>query len=348
MELLLAAAFHKTLGGCCGPDVLLFKRFREQWATIDKTNFQAGSSDEYVEDKVCLVRQDVLSFAYAHLQIQQVRDDYREFLELSVIFLGGVPIRGTRFLAPGGIHHARWLSKALYAIKMWMFRSQLKLTEREVTGLRDLAVFCVRIYLKAWFTAPLVLHAPYNDFQLMNSLDQYSSVHPEISAATIKKLLLHLWYLSEELVPLAFFDDRVSSSTKQLMVTALRSPSRHSARKRFTTDFSAFSQPDKLLEQFVTSKSTTFFERLNLPTTFLSKDPAIWEQDDDFTRARDTAKSLQVVNDCAERGLALIKELNKKLTKDEGQLQFLLQVVADHRQLFPMPNKKTLVEQGHQ
>ena len=108
----------EIVGGCFSPDVLLFKRFREQWATIDKTNFQAGSSDEYVEEKVCLVRQDVLSFAYAHLQSLQVRNDYREFLELSVIFLGGVPIRGTRFLVPGGMHHARWLSKAPYAILM--------------------------------------------------------------------------------------------------------------------------------------------------------------------------------------------------------------------------------------
>ena len=67
----------------------------------------------------------------------------------------------------------------------------------------------------------------------------------------------------------------------------------------------------------------------------------MWEKDDDFSRARDTAKSLQVVNDCSERGVALIKKLNKKLTKDEEQLQFLLPVVADHCQLLPMPNKKT-------
>ena len=52
--------------------------------------------------------------------------------------------------------------------------------------------------------------------------------------------------------------------------------------------------------------------------------------------------TLKVVNDTAERGVALIQEYNKTLTKDERDLQFLLQVVADHRQLYPVANKTDL------
>ena len=53
-------------------------------------------------------------------------------------------------MAPEAMHHARWMSKVLYAIKIWMFRGQFKLTKGEETGLRDIAVFSVHIYLKAW------------------------------------------------------------------------------------------------------------------------------------------------------------------------------------------------------
>ncbi|KAG0725682.1 hypothetical protein GWK47_038130 [Chionoecetes opilio] len=49
-----------------------------------------------------------------------------------------------------------------------------------------------------------------------------------------------------------------------------------------------------------------------------------------------------VVNDHAERGVALIQEFNGSLTKDEEQLQFLLQVVADHRKAFPDPREAHL------
>ena len=38
-----------------------------------------------------------------------------------------------------------------------------------------------------------------------------------------------------------------------------------------------------------------------------------------------------VVNDCEERGIALIKEFNKTTTKDEAQKQYLFRIVAQHR-----------------
>ena len=49
----------------------------------------------------------------------------------------------------------------------------------------------------------------------------------------------------------------------------------------------------------------------------------------------------RVVNDQAEREVALIEEFSGHLTKDE-QLQFLLQVVQEHRCAYPNAPKKTL------
>jgi hypothetical protein len=50
-------------------------------------------------------------------------------------------------------------------------------------------------------------------------------------------------------------------------------------------------------------------------------------------------KSLKVVNDAAERGVALIQTFNGILTNQEEEKQFLLQVVEKHRHDFPNPNK---------
>jgi len=54
-------------------------------------------------------------------------------------------------------------------------------------------------------------------------------------------------------------------------------------------------------------------------------------------------KGLAVVNDRAERGVALVKEFNQHLTKGEEELQFLLQVVSEHRRQFPDCKKSTLL-----
>jgi len=102
----------------------------------------------------------LLHFSEAQLQQHQPRDDYKELLQLTIIFLGGVPAKGISFKAPAGLHHARWLAKALYSLKVWMFRSQFKLTKAEEKGLRDICLFTVQVYVKVWFQAPAATMAP--------------------------------------------------------------------------------------------------------------------------------------------------------------------------------------------
>ena len=56
-----------------------------------------------------------------------------------------------------------------------------------------------------------------------------------------------------------------------------------------------------------------------------------------------TEHKLNVVNDTAKRGVALIQAYSGSLTRDEEQLQYLLQVVAAHRQAVPQPTKRYLI-----
>lgn len=161
-ELLIGTAFEKTVEGSSRPEIHLFKRFKEQWDFIDKERFHAGPTDDYVWGAIADVWDEIVEFAQSQLHDKQARDDYREFLELCVIFVGDgeVPSQGVHIMAPGAMHHARWMATVLYTLKIWLLCAQFKLTVREEAGLRDIAIFAVMVYLKNWITAPSAISAP--------------------------------------------------------------------------------------------------------------------------------------------------------------------------------------------
>ena len=218
LELVLAAAFAVCMGPSSAPEILVFQRFRGQWLSIDQDTYDDYTSDDFVKCALTDIHDEVVTFCEQQLQQHQPRDDYRELLKLMLLFMGNKPAHGTKFRAPGPMHQARWMAKAIYSLKVWLFRSQFKLTDRESLGLRDMNIFLAKIYLKYWFQAPVAATAARNDLQLLQQLNAYP--HRNISEATSRKLAGQLWYLSEDLILLSLFDRAVDSATKRAILTA--------------------------------------------------------------------------------------------------------------------------------
>ena len=145
-------------------------------------------------------------------------------------------------------------------------------------------------------TAPSAPGAPYNDIQLLNSLINYSTIHPVIVKVASEKLSNHFWDLSEDLIGLALFDSRVSVSTKRLMVKAMREVDGvEEPPKRVVITLKNFK--DKKLEDFVSKRSILFMEKLKLSRGFLQVDPEMWEAHDDFTTSLEIIQTMKVVNE---------------------------------------------------
>ena len=72
-------------------------------------------------------------------------------------------------------------------------------------------------------------------------------------------------------------------------------------------------------------------------------DPLTWKGDKLYEDFQARAKSLRVVNDAAERGVALAEAYNATLTKDEDQKQFIFRLVHEHRMAIPTPSKTNLM-----
>ncbi|KAG0706997.1 hypothetical protein GWK47_024227 [Chionoecetes opilio] len=195
------------------------------------------------------------------------------------------------------------MSKAIYSLKVWLFRRQFKLTAKEEKGLREMCCFVVLVYLEWWFTAPSAVKAPRRDLNLMKALLNYSTTNSPISTATSEKLQRHLWYLSEELVGLTLFDEDVSLAMKRRMLESMKrqvEDEDEEPLKRCNRDLATLAVSQ--LDSFASPKTVRLFEKLHLATDFLEADPSSWGTNRTFRAAQDQLKTLKVVNDHAERG----------------------------------------------
>jgi len=143
MELIIGAVFQVCMGATTSsPEVRLFMRFQDYWRLIDTAKYELGIAADDVTDLVEDIRQSITDYANKHLEQSLSRDDYKEFLELVIVFLGAAHAREVRFCSLGAMHHTRWMSKVINSLTIWMFKAQFKLTRTEERRLRDVCV-CV-------------------------------------------------------------------------------------------------------------------------------------------------------------------------------------------------------------
>lgn len=139
------------------------------------------------------------------------RDDYRELFDLTLFALGEKP-RDFSWKAPGAVHHARWMSKLIYATKIFLLRKEghlIGLKKEDEKKIERFVLFGSLIYTAAWAEAPLATEAAINDLMLWKNLQLFKKTDSEIGDAVSKVLERHLWYLSEDLLGMSLFSVKV-------------------------------------------------------------------------------------------------------------------------------------------
>jgi len=217
-ELVLKAVFEtKIKQMTSSPDIPMFKKLRENWKSIDSSNIEPSLN--FVKGRVAGTDiQALLTFYKAELDKGFVRDDYRELVELCVIFLGGDTEEKLKLRPPGAMHQARWMARAIYSLKICLLQSQCRITAEDKKALQDVCLFIVLLYVKPWLECTVVTKAPNQDLRFLKMLKEYEKVDATISKASISKFSHHLWYLCEETVILSLFDDEVDNQTKKKMI----------------------------------------------------------------------------------------------------------------------------------
>ena len=148
-----------------------------------------------------------------------IRGDYKELVQLTLLYFKVKDSDFERFELPSAIHKARWMAKMLLGTLIDIRNKSIvqNLAKGAVFGggqqkkMKHFVKFVMVCYVPWWITAPLPADAPQNDLLLVNNLIDYRKIDKPCADAALKALSLRMWYLSEKLAPLSFFSDLTMS-----------------------------------------------------------------------------------------------------------------------------------------
>ncbi|ESO00433.1 hypothetical protein HELRODRAFT_175856 [Helobdella robusta] len=348
-ELIIGEVFTVLFGPSRGPNIGMFERFRAYWPNINQSNHKPLDDDRMNHSLLQMMRSDIVPSLTCFLSADSSyipREDYKELVELCLLVLG-YPMQTDgkyHFRVPGAYHMARWMAKVIYCLKMYLFRNEFKLTTTETKSLTEFCLFATHIYVPAWMLCPIPSDAPVNDLQLLSRIEQYSEINKNVASAATKKLKNHLWYLGTEMVWLSLFSNKVANAEKQLIVESMTAVDSDWSVRGVKYPATELEQvKSKPLHDLVSGTSRATLLSLGMDVAILREtEPDSWNDLPLFQKVANVVKSLKVVNDTAERTVALMTNFNQSITKNETELQKLIQVVEDNRIHIPDSSKRTL------
>ena len=305
-----------------GPEDILFKKFQTEWEMLDRDSSNLNLF-EWPEKSTDLWYQADNVFKWAKDCLTKntfPKEDYRELIELTFVYLGGkLPARKFFLRQPGAMHHARFMSKAIYLLKMELMTERISVTVEERRQIHQMVQFIALFYAKYFLRSRIAVFSPQDDLKFLSSMISYRDEDPDLAIPVIASIKRHLWYLSEELVVLALFNEELGSFTRSVMAQKLFSIPRPDVFKVGKPKYPTIDDNNlPLLSSLLGPRSWLIFSLLGLTNSqdWLQLPPKYWDLISDYRVARDFCFNLQVVNDCAERAIKLVEDFSR-ITKDE-------------------------------
>lgn len=213
-------------------------------------------------------------------------------------------------------------------------------------GIQRFMLYSLKVHIKPWFNTQNAVKAPNSDLRTLKQIQMIQEIIPITAEAALNKMRNHLWYLSTKLIPLALFDDDVPIPTKIKMVHNLNTVENDQINLNRMILHQGAKIASLSLENFISKESRRFFEITRINSDFLLKHPSLWSEDNNYIHGLNIAKNLSVVNDSAERSIALYQNC-KDHVKKEDQKKCLLQVTESERQKFKKLRKLDIVNSLH-
>ena len=244
------------------------------------------------------------------------------------------------FISSGAVSTARFMGRALYFMKIEMTKRQVPedvISDDEKQQVARISKFTFFLYAKYFLQAMVPAAAPRYDLQFWEDTHQFQLCDPELVDAVFTSIYRHMWYLSEELIPLALCDDGTTDKEKENIVQAMLTAGRPQTFQPKKPDMKSNLLQGRApglpsLSEFVGPRSWIIFTMLDVNVAWMEHPPSQWEECNEFLRFQHLIKSLKVVNDCAERA---VKDMTEFLNycQDAERREHVVMVVSHHRQI---------------
>lgn len=254
-------------------------KLKTAWEHLNLNHFTPYEDEENIEIEfaVSSFRENAVQILKMQAEKHQTRDDYAELTDLALKFFGESNITTKQFMVPGAVNNSRWMAKAIYVIKCYLFRDQIDFDAEVLHSLRRFALFISSIYVKYWNWCTNVFNAPVNDLNLLKDLEQYREVDANLANIAIDQFRNHLTYLSDEMVTLSIFSNQLNNCEKEKirskLIHIVGPRTEHSIR--YMNDEGPFSSLQ--LNDFVTDRSMFLFSTSNIDASFLEHNASEWE-----------------------------------------------------------------------
>lgn len=308
-----------------------FQLISQNWLQMDLTTFTTLKYDnkKYKTKQFISLKNISLEFLSTNLEKGKFRGDYSEAMALSFLFLGG-KLEKYKFKAPQSMSKPRWMSRLIYAFKLYLFQSQFNLSAEEVDNLETFCIFGAIFYIRNWIRTPFLREAGNDDLSFYKNMHFFKKFHKKCAESVIKKFEGHTWYLSGELIGIALFSQDVVIEEKRKLVDAILCIAKPEWEQRCYKALKISTEMG--LEHFVNCSTLPALEALGVEVAeLLISDPETWNGTEIYSNAQSKLDSLIVINDLAERNVKLGSTFSAFGTKSEEGLQQMYRNVADIR-----------------
>lgn len=323
---------YKKLFPSTTPSNLFHPILSEMWSELKSNNFPFNGFD--VDDEEILgldveqlevydnlkerAQVDLLN----HADNQFVRDDYKEIKSACLKFLTGLRENLTKsnqvqFNALQNPSNARFMASSIQGLNCFLFRHQLNWDTPERENIRDelprFCLFLALIYVRYWNRTNMLFNAGINDLKFMQDLEEFATIDQEISNLAIAALSRHLYYLSEEMIVLLLFSDKLSAAEKNQLAGRLLEIDENLPERNLRLNHTKYNEhvdswSTKQIVDFIGNRSLHLFQLFNIPLNFLRVDANQWTNNVEYINAKNIIGSALVcVNDSTERVISTCK-----------------------------------------
>ena len=132
LELIACACCSEVYGkNTTCPTEPTFEVLKKQWRNINKDDIKNCQDQfQFLNREIKTRITSVVVYLQNWLKCNSatcLRDDYKQLVVLTLLFLNGsIPLEKYSIGAPGACHHARWMARILYSLKIALFQHQLE------------------------------------------------------------------------------------------------------------------------------------------------------------------------------------------------------------------------------